>query len=261
VEFYRYIRFKQVEFDVHYKIFGTFIMSVEIFVDSEFSGTASGSLDQDYSSIDGFWNDKISSIKVYSGTWAFFEHSNYQGKSFQLTPGEYPCLNDIGMNDVISSFKQVGQDTPSASSGGSMAQEILDAHNSYRAQVGVPPLTWSDTLASQALEWAQYLSDNLKFEHSQDRQGVGENLWIGSSGHFSFTQMIQSFGNEQQHFVGGTFPNVSNTGNWGDVGHYTQMVWKNTTEVGCAGIDGSDGMYRLVCRYSPSGNVIGQSVY
>ncbi|GAX43975.1 hypothetical protein NIES4075_49900 [Tolypothrix sp. NIES-4075] len=43
-------------------------MSVEIFIDSQLSGATSGSLDQDYSYVGDFWNDKISSIKVYSGT-------------------------------------------------------------------------------------------------------------------------------------------------------------------------------------------------
>ena len=35
----------------------------------------------------------------------------------------------------------------------------------------------------------------------------------------------------------------------------------NSRQVGCAGIDGVDGQYRLVCRYSPSGNVRGQSAF
>ena len=59
-------------------------MSVEIFVDSQFSGTASGSLDQDYSYVGDFWNDKISSIKVYSGTWEFFEMQTSKGEVFSL---------------------------------------------------------------------------------------------------------------------------------------------------------------------------------
>ncbi|UXE64114.1 MAG: CAP family protein [Woronichinia naegeliana WA131] len=142
----------------------------------------------------------------------------------------------------------------------SMAQEILDAHNSYRSQVGVPPLTWSDTLAREANEWAKHLSDTGTFGHS-GAKGEGENIWMGTANSYSFAQMIQSFGNEKQHFVAGTFPNVSNTGNWADVGHYTQMVWSNTTQVGCAGWNRSDGKYVLVCRYSPPGNVLGQSVF
>jgi hypothetical protein len=233
-------------------------MSLEIFVDCDFAGTRS-SIDQDYPYVGDFWNDKISSIKVYSGTWEFFEHRDFQGRSFQLNPGEYSYVTNT-WNDLISSLKQVGQSNPSAPSGGGMAQEILNAHNSYRSQVGVPPLTWSDALASHAQEWAQHLSDTGKFEHS-GAKGEGENIWMGTSGAYSFTQMIQSFGNEKQHFVAGTFPNVSNTGNWADVGHYTQMVWRNTTQVGCAGVSGRDGKYRLVCRYISQGNVIGQSVF
>ena len=142
----------------------------------------------------------------------------------------------------------------------SMAQEILAAHNKYRAEVGVPPLQWSDDLANQAQEWANYLTANLLFQHS-GAKGEGENLWMGTSHAYSFTQMIDSFGDEKQHFVNGVFPNVSDTGNWVDVGHYTQVVWRNTTQVGCAGADGSDGNYRLVCRYSPPGNVTGERVF
>lgn len=37
----------------------------------------------------------------------------------------------------------------------------------------------------------------------------------------------------------------------------TQMVWADKTTVGCAGVAGSDGYYRFVCRYSPPGNVMG----
>ncbi len=139
----------------------------------------------------------------------------------------------------------------------SMAQELVAAHNKYRAEVGVPPIEWSDDLAKQAQGWANYLTANLLFEHS----GAGENIWMGTSHAYSFTQMIDSFGNEKSNFVNGVFPNVSKTGNWSDVGHYTQVVWRNTTQVGCAGLDGSDGNYRLVCRYSPPGNVIGQTVF
>lgn len=86
-------------------------------------------------------------------------------------------------------------------------------------------------------------------------------FWMGTSRAYSFTQMIDSFGNEKQHSIHGVFPNVSNTGNWADVGHYTHVVWRKTTRVGCAGVDGPDGNYRLVCRYNPPGNVMNEPVF
>jgi Cysteine-rich secretory protein family len=148
----------------------------------------------------------------------------------------------------------------SASDVNGMAQEILNAHNSHRSEVGVPPLTWSDTLASSAQDWANQLASSGTFEHSHT-EGQGENLWMGTSGAFSFTNMVDGWGNEKQYFKGGIFSDVSSTGNWADVGHYTQVVWRETSEVGCAVADGGDGNTYLVCRYTSPGNFEGQPVY
>ena len=57
-------------------------------------------------------------------------------------------------------------------------------------------------------------------------------------------------------FRPGVFPDVSRTGRWSDVGHYTQIIWPETQEVGCAtALNASHEV--LVCRYWPAGNVIG----
>jgi hypothetical protein len=60
-------------------------------------------------------------------------------------------------------------------------------------------------------------------------------------------------------FQRGVFPAVSRTGNWEDVGHYTQIVWPTTTRVGCAIASTSRTDY-LVCRYSPAGNIDGRPI-
>ena len=142
-----------------------------------------------------------------------------------------------------------------------MKDEILAAHNSYRKEVGVRPLTWSDDLASHAQEWADYLASlgGEELSHSENTD-EGENLWRGTQGRFTNTQMVDSWGEEKENFVEGTFPNVSSTGNSDDVGHYTQVVWRNTKEVGCA-IASAGGNDILVCRYSPPGNFEGEVVY
>lgn len=107
--------------------------------------------------------------------------------------------------------------------------------------------------------YSQELAANSKFEHS----GVtdqGENLWMGSSD-TSLMTIVQDWGAEQAFFISGVFPDVSKTGNWADVGHYTQMVWRNVVMVGCGGTTGSDGILRFVCRYSPPGNFLGETVF
>jgi len=143
----------------------------------------------------------------------------------------------------------------------SIADQLLVAHNRYRAEVGVPPLVWSDTLANHAQDWADHLASTggNTLQHSQNT-GQGENLWLGTSGYYSHTDMVDSWGSEKQYFTAGIFPEVSSTGSWRDVGHYTQIVWKNTTEVGC-GLAEAGGNEILVCRYSSPGNYLGQSVY
>ncbi|MBK1987082.1 hypothetical protein A0J48_005945 [Sphaerospermopsis aphanizomenoides BCCUSP55] len=158
---------------------------------------------------------------------------------------------------IATSLPQTSQVSAQNATG---AAEILNAHNKYRQEVNVPPLKWSNTLASNAQKWANYLaSRGGALQHSQN-SGEGENLWAGTAGYFSYTQMVDSWGKEKQYFVNGTFPNVSSTGNWYDVGHYTQIIWRNTTAVGC-GVARGGGKDILVCRYSPPGNYRGQKVY
>jgi hypothetical protein len=134
---------------------------------------------------------------------------------------------------------------------------VLAQHNTYRNALELPPLTWSATLAQDALAWAQHL---VKIDNGQHDRSIvgkeGENLWWGTAGAYSYTDMVMAWGNEKSAFHYGVFPDCGK----GMIGHYTQMVWKNTLNVGCA--LASDGkMDYLVCRYSVPGNVIGQKPY
>ena len=124
------------------------------------------------------------------------------------------------------------------------------------------PLRWSDELAAEALVWARTLARDEQMRHSsvEERDGRGENLWMGTAGYYSPAQMIGHFADEKQYFNTGRFPDVSKTGDWGDVGHYTQIVWPATREVGCATARGERFDF-LVCRYWPAGNVMGQRLF
>lgn len=140
-------------------------------------------------------------------------------------------------------------------------QDWLAAHNAERAQFGVPPLHWSNALERDARIWARRIAEDGVMQHSAhgQRYGAGENLWMGTAGYYTPQQMIRHFADEKQDFVAGSFPNVSRTGNWGDVGHFTQIVWGDTREVGCA-LAHSERYDFLVCRYWPAGNVMGEEI-
>jgi len=137
----------------------------------------------------------------------------------------------------------------------------IAAHNSLRAQFGAAPLAWDERLATEAQQWATQLARENSLRHSsrKERRSTGENLWMGTRGAYSAQAMIASFAAEQRHFVPGAFPHVSRTGNWGDVGHYTQIVWPSTRKLGCA-LASNREFDVLVCRYWPAGNVWGEVI-
>lgn len=157
---------------------------------------------------------------------------------------------------AASAHAAPGQDAPHR---GGFAERLLAAHNAERERRAVPRLEWSARLAAQAQVWAATLARSNRFEHAADRFGAGENLWMGSAGRYTPEAMIDGFVSERRHFWPGRFPDVSSTGNWRDIGHYTQLIWPDTREVGCAVSSGADSDI-LVCRYFPAGNMVGQKV-
>lgn len=138
------------------------------------------------------------------------------------------------------------------------ASALLAYHNGERIRHGLAPLAWDPALATAAENYAATLAATGIFRHSErsTRVGQGENLWTGTHGAFGVSQMMQGWLGEKPLYQPGVFPNVSRTGNWAAVGHYTQVIWARTTHVGCA-VRSNPGFDYLVCRYSPPGNVFG----
>lgn len=142
-----------------------------------------------------------------------------------------------------------------------LAAELLARHNAERHPRGVPAVVWDPALASGAQVYANELARTNLLRHSPKsvRRGIGENLWMGTRDYFRPSQMVADWASERAMFRPAYFPAVSTTGNWADVGHYTQIIWPATQHVGCA-ISKSASADILVCRYWPSGNVDGQRV-
>jgi uncharacterized protein YkwD len=147
-------------------------------------------------------------------------------------------------------------------------KDILAAHNRARASAkptpkpALPPLTWSDAAAKTAEAYAQ----ECRFEHNPNRGEFGENLAAASPGAWTTEEMVQGWVGESADF-----DYAKNTCRAGKVcGHYTQVVWRKSTAVGCAtrlctknSPFGKDfPTWQLwVCNYTPPGNYIGQKPY
>ncbi|KAJ3089251.1 hypothetical protein HK102_006835 [Quaeritorhiza haematococci] len=158
---------------------------------------------------------------------------------------------------------------PSTSTSSPIDSEALAAHNQYRSSKGVPALSWSADLASGAQAYASQLASTGTFQHSQDAGlKVGENLFKSwSSGEFgggrgggnAGVEAVEAWASERNEYETAGEPPVC-SGGVGTVGHWTQMIWRDTREVGC-GVGESGGTTVVVCRYSPPGNRCGQKPF
>jgi uncharacterized protein YkwD len=132
----------------------------------------------------------------------------------------------------------------------STTNEILDAHNRARRLHCAPPLAWSARLAAVAQRWADKLrARGCAFEHS--RTEYGENLAAGTSGTLSPSDVVAMWVGEARAY------NYARGGFSMSTGHFTQVVWRGSTELGC-GRSQCNGMDVWVCNYSPAGNVEGE---
>jgi uncharacterized protein YkwD len=141
-------------------------------------------------------------------------------------------------------------DPPRAQPAGSVAQRFVAAHNKARAQHCAAPLTWSTKLAAYAQKWADSLrAKGCAFGHSGGP--YGENLAAGTEGVLDPEATVAMWYDEIKLYK---FPDG---GFSAQTGHFTQLVWRGTKQVGCghAACKGND---IWVCEYDPPGNWDGE---
>ena len=141
---------------------------------------------------------------------------------------------------------------------------MVAAHNQWRIKTGVPALKWSNNLTASAQQWADQLTrKGCIMKHSTSANG--ENIyWAGAAQRSDGTSSMQeiteqnvvdAWGNEVKDY------DYASNSCHGVCGHYTQVVWKSTAEVGCGMAACSDKAQIWVCQYSPRGNMVGQKPY
>lgn len=140
----------------------------------------------------------------------------------------------------------------------STPQSAIIRHNEIRAEVfSQSKVTWSEVLALSAQDYANYLASTGKFEH-QLNNNYGENLYL-SPFDASYINAIDCWYKEKldYHYYSNSCDDIC--------GHYTQLIWKDTTEIGCAKARYTTGVYKdntvVVCRYNPSGNYSEEQPY
>lgn len=149
--------------------------------------------------------------------------------------------------------------TESPSSLGEFEQAILEAHNRVRAEVSpaasppLPPLEWSESLATLARDWASRCPDG----HRPDND-AGENLYWSGGMDLVPAAAVTSWAREATYYdYSSGLCSRDGRASWIHCGHYTQVVWRGTRRVGCAARTDCPGDFEnvVVCNYDPPGNV------
>lgn len=156
--------------------------------------------------------------------------------------------------DSKSSSSTGGPKAPCSVPQTGFAKQALDAHNKYRAKHRVSPLTWSDEIAKEAQAWAEKLARAGKLQHASqaERKGYGENIAM-FSGRFETAadEATNMWYNEVKDY------RFDKPGFQGNTGHFTQVVWKKSSELGMGRAQTADGkLTYVVARYNPAGNML-----
>jgi hypothetical protein len=146
----------------------------------------------------------------------------------------------------------------------------LYQHNIHRHNHSAPDVTWSESLASAA----QQLANTCNYGHDTDigsyPGGYGQNIAmyaatnnLGSEVEFIRTSITEYWYNGEIDLYPNAYGSEPGMGGFHEWGHYTQIVWKGTKEVGCAVAYCDSGLasypgYYSVCNYGPPGNYGGE---
>ncbi|MBI5496197.1 MAG: hypothetical protein HY904_14335 [Deltaproteobacteria bacterium] len=163
-----------------------------------------------------------------------------------------------------------GTGPASSSSGGTGEpagmEGMVAAHNAVRARATPAPspplgtLTWSETAAAVAQGWANQLAaDCSQLAHNPARGDLGENAAWTSDPTSTATAVVEMWAGEAA-----CYDLAANACSCAQCGHYTQLVWRTTTEVGCGTARCTRGAMAgrfWVCNYDPPGNYLGHRPY
>lgn len=209
---------------------------------SQATAVASSGNDDNNNDNQGDDNDDQGDDAVLIVTQGFINTSGFGfDSSTEAATSSEPPATTVTPPSSPSSSKSSASSSPSSDVSG-FEKDILDAHNSRRSKHSAPALSWSDELASYAQNMADKYTCGSSLQHSGGK--YGENLAVGYGGGEATVKAWYDEGEGYDYSSATTF------------NHFTQVIWKSSTELGCAKKDCNGSPY-VVCEYSPAGNMVG----
>jgi len=155
------------------------------------------------------------------------------------------------------------------------APAMVKAHNEVRASVGAPKVKWSKALESKAIKRLKQLQklgcvmkhsgpgENLFWasarETANKKNAFGQWIWHSAVQKISEKEVVAMWAGEKEMY---SYEQGTCRAPLGETcGHYTQLVWKDTREIGCGRSICRDKSQVWLCLYAPAGNIIGEKPY
>ena len=134
-------------------------------------------------------------------------------------------------------------------------KDLLTRHNYYRAKHQAPDLTRLAQLETISQSYSEYLASIGHLVHSSNTLNgnyIGENLYMGYNAGYLGTKPVDAWYDEIKDYDFNKAEFTSGTG------HFTQVVWKNSKQVGCGVACATNNYCYVTCNYYPAGNYLGQ---
>ncbi len=135
--------------------------------------------------------------------------------------------------------------------------EILETHNYHRKRHQVDILVRNAEIEAVAQADSDHLAEIDEMKHSGNKK-YGENLfycWASRGICVSGKTSSQSWYDEVKDY------DYNNPGFAMNTGHFTQLVWKGSKQIGCGASCNNSNKCYVTCNYYPPGSSIGQFAY
>ena len=141
--------------------------------------------------------------------------------------------------------------------------ELISTHNTKRQNHGVSSLSKLTAIEANCQQTANNCKENESLIHSTgtyQSQPLGQNLYMYAGRAPTGSEITEKWYSEEANY---DYVNGKSS-NGGVIGHFTQLVWKNTNKIGCAYAQGKYKTYSpafyVCCNYYPAGNYNNQYI-
>lgn len=150
--------------------------------------------------------------------------------------------------------------------------QVIKSHNHFRQELSLPAIKWSKKLEQSSQNYANKLAKRGCVLQHSGIKNIGENIYWASAltrtrttsdgvvtksktvQTINGTQVVEAWGSEKSDYDYETNSCQQSK----QCGHYTQMIWRMTTQIGCAKAVCDNSAQVWVCHYSPPGNYVGE---